>query len=438
MADIRAFRGLLYNPEKISTLEEVVAPPYDVINEERREALYARHPANVVRLILGRELEGDTGKVNKYTRARDFLSTWTREKTLLRDEKPALYLYDQSYHADGIKKVRRGFMAAVKLEAFERGIILPHEATLAKPVADRLKLFRATQCNLSPVFGLYSDKERRVDDLLKGADAMPPFAVLEGEDGTRHEMRKLTEENTVHRITALFQEKKIILADGHHRYTTALAYKREMDEKRGPNPAAPYNNVLMYLTNMYGDGLSVGPIHRIIHGVEIDRGRLKKDLEALFDVEVVNGRGPECCIKALADRLRSAAGQGISFALYFGGGESWFLQQRADVNLADTIAIDGPEELRRLDVTVAHSLLIEGALKISREDIKGQRHLIYKKDPLEAASLVDSGAAQLACLMNPTRVDQVEAIAGRGYLMPQKSTFFYPKLLTGLVMAPLS
>lgn len=437
MADIKAFRGIVYNPKKISSMEDVVAPPYDVIDEEKRETLYNQHPKNIVRLILGKDFEGDNGNANKYTRAANFISEWLAEGSLIRDDEPTIYLYHQTYMADGVPKVRKGFMAAVKLEAFEKGIILPHEATLAKPVEDRLKLFRASQCNLSPVFGLYADREGYLDNLLEKAEKGLPAVSLKEVDNSRHEMKRLTDKKTVELAAKFLRDQKVVIADGHHRYTTALAYKKEMEEKFGPDPQAPYNYVLMFLTNMYGDGISVGPIHRLIHSVEIRREDLKKTLGEAFDVEDARGATKGEIPEGLFQKLKESARLGISFVLYFGKGEYWLLKQRPGVKLAEKIKIDGPDELKLLDVSVIHSLLIEGALKITKEDVKSQKNIIYTKDVAESVRLVDRGDAKMACLMNPTRVDQVEAIAGKGFLMPQKSTFFYPKLLSGLVISPI-
>lgn len=437
MVDIKAFRGIVYNPAKIASLEDVVAPPYDVIDEEKRETLYNQHPKNIVRLILGKDFEGDNGTVNKYARASEFLSNWLKDGSLARDEKPAIYLYHQTYSSDGATKVRKGFMAAIKLEAFEKGIVLPHEATLAKPVEDRLKLFRATQCNLSPVFGLYADREEYLDNLLdKAAKGLPPVSLNEVDSST-HDMMRLTDSEIIRQVAEFMKEKKVVIADGHHRYTTALAYKKEMDEKSGADPDAPYNYVLMFLTNMYGKGISVGPIHRLIHGVEIQRGKLKSALGESFDVEEARAAQDGKIPEALFQKLKDSARLGVSFVLYFGKGEYWLLKQKPGVNLAAKIPVDGPDELKLLDVSVVHSLLIEGALKITKEDVKSQKNIIYTKDVAESVRLVDKGEADMACLMNATRVEQVEAIAGKGYLMPQKSTFFYPKLLSGLVISPI-
>ncbi len=437
MADIKAFRGVVYNPKNIASLEDVVAPPYDVINEEKREALYNKHPENIVRLILGKESEGDNQNDNKYTRAKGFLKKWMEEKSLIQDEKPAIYLYNQEYFSEGKQRIRKGYIALIKLEEFKDGIILPHEATLPKPVEDRLNLFRATQCNLSPVFGLYSDKERHLEDLLSEIEKTLLPVTLKDGDGAEHEMRKFTDTESIAQIIAFMKKKKIIIADGHHRYTTALAYKKEMEERHGKDASAPYNFVMMFLTNMYGGGISVGPIHRLVHGVDFNRDHLLESLEKLFDLEetqgIANGNMPDTFSK----KLNGAAKLGTAFGLYLGKGDYCLLKPKEGVKLSEKVLLDGPEELKLLDVSIMHSLLIEGILKISKEDVLSQKHIIYKKDANEAIKLVDDGTANMAFLMNPTRVDQVEAIAGEGYLMPQKSTFFYPKLLTGLVLSPI-
>lgn len=435
MAEIEAFRGVLYNTGKVSSLDDVVAPPYDVINDEGREKLYARHPHNIVRLILGKEFEGDDDKTNKYSRAAGFFSQWQREGALARDDAPAVYLYNQEYESEGRQKVRKGFLVRIKLEAFDKGIVLPHEATLAKPVEDRLKLFRATECNLSPVFGLYADREKELDRLLEGFERDLPAESLKDGDGAGHELRRLTDATKISRIVDFMKDRKVIIADGHHRYTTALAYKKEMEEKFGPNPKAAYNYVLMFLTNMYGDGISVGPIHRLAHGVDFTRKGLLDSLRDCFEVEEV--RGAEDVPESLARKQKDFFGRGTAFVLYFGQGDYVLLSGKEGVDLAERVPLDGPRDLKLLDVSVVHALLIEGALRISKEDLKGEKNIIYIKDTREAVRLVDAGKAKLACLMNPTRVDQVEAVAGRGYLMPQKSTFFYPKLLSGLVMNPI-
>ena len=425
MPEIIPFRGVFYNPALVH-IDEVVAPPYDVISPEQQQKLYERNPYNVVRLILGREED-------RYASAAKHLREWTERSILRRDAEPVLYALWQTFNVGNGKSVtRKGFIALCRLEEFEQRVILPHEKTLAKPREDRFRLFKATNSNFSQVFSLYSDPDHEVDSVLNGLAKSPPHSDVVFED-VQNRLWKVHDADAIGRIQRLMQSKQVLIADGHHRYETALAYRDLMrSQNPGHNGNELYNYVMMFFTNVDDDGLVIFPTHRVVHSLaSFEPESLLQKLEDIFLLRECKDR--ESLMMALS------ASPVRSFGLAVREIQSLFLLSlKPTISVADIVADEMPREVKDLDVTVLHAAILRDVLGISAEAQELKRNLTYVREPSEACEMVSSGQAQLAFLMNPTRIDEVRRAAKAGHTMPQKSTYFYPKLLSGLVLNIMS
>jgi uncharacterized protein (DUF1015 family) len=426
MAEIAPFRGILYTPQA-GAPEKLLAPPYDVISPEEREKLAALDPHNCVRLILPSG-EGDT----KYAHAADLLQAWLAEGVMRRDEQPALYRYHQTFTAEGKTTTRKGFICRIRLHRFDEGVVLPHERTLAGPKADRLKLKRATRAHLSQVFGLYSDPGRLSDAPFEAVEEGAP--ALEGKttDGVVQRLWRLTDAAAQREVTRLLADKKVYIADGHHRYETMLALREELrKETQNPRSAIEYGTI--FLANMDDPGLLVFPTHRVVHSLAgFALPTVLEKAKAFFQVTEAQVGSPEQVRAELARRGQEAP----SFAVVKGGAIA-YLTLRKDVDLARVASLKGPAVLQQLDVTLLHALVIEGILGIDRAAQEKQTNLRYVKDTGLALKEAADPSVNAVFLMNPTPVAHVKAVADAGEVMPQKSTFFYPKLASGLVLNPL-
>jgi uncharacterized protein (DUF1015 family) len=425
MAEIAAFRGILYS-KSAGPAEKLLAPPYDVISPSERAALAALDPHNCVRLILP-EGEGDS----KYAHAASELRAWLSEGILARDAEAALYRYHQTFTAEGRTATRTGFICRIRLHKFAEGVVLPHERTLAGPKADRLKLKRACRAHLSQVFGLYSDPERASDEPF--AELVKTAPLLDGTttDGVRQQLWQLTDASLQKRVADLLKDKKVYIADGHHRYETMLALRDELRAESGGNPRSSIEYGTIFLANMDDPGLLVFPTHRVVHGLpSFDRGVVLAKAREFFTVEEEGVTDAAAVRAKLAQKGKATP----SFAMVTGDRIAW-LSLRKDVDLERVDSLKGPAVLRTLDVTLLHALVIELILGIDREAQAAQTNLRYVKDTGHA--LTEAKNAQAVFVMNPTKVHEVKAVADAGEVMPQKSTFFYPKLASGLVINPL-
>ncbi|MFZ5644587.1 MAG: DUF1015 domain-containing protein [Bacillota bacterium] len=441
MATIIGIKGLRYNPEAANNLADVVTPPYDVINAEAQDRYYNKHPYNIIRLEYGKTFSGDNEENNRYTRAADDYREWLKKRILLPEESPSLYLYEQEFTVDGVRRVRTGFICAVRLEPYEKGVVLPHEETLPKHKADRLALMRTCRANFSPIFGLYSDPEISVTELLKKYSSTPDSDFTD-ENGEAHRLWVIKDPDTIERVRSLMSDKKVFIADGHHRYETALNYKQER-ENQNPDHRddAAYNYVMMTLVNLYDPGLVVLPTHRLVKSVDADRvSGLIENLTGNFTLsefqpEIKNKNIKEFLSK-LSELGNGFSGKGLhrhSFGIYLGG-KLYFATLTNEEDLASLMRPDKSPEWRGLDVSVLHSLIIEKHLGID-DDLRAKGdHITYTREEEGALEAVDRGDYQVAFFMNPTLVEEVTIVAANGEKMPQKSTFFYPKLITGLVI----
>ena len=433
MAEILPFKGIRYEEEKVGTLEVVTAPPYDVISPEEREGLYKKSDYNVIRLILGKEFPDDDGKNNRYSRAANFFQEWLREGIIREDEEPCIYVYEQEYFHKGRKKTRRGFLALLKLEDFDRGVILPHEETLSRPKEDRLNILRACRANLSPIFTLYSDPARATDKLLE--EERETLMEVEEAKGEKHRLWAITSGEKIERLRRFLKDKEIYLADGHHRYETALNFRKEMRRKSFPYTGSEaYNYLMAYLTNMDSEGLAILPAHRLVSGLgNLNMEGFKKRLGRLFEVTPF-GEG-EDNLRRLLSSLEEGNVEEHLFGMY-GARKLYLLRLRDETALHQLIEGDKSWSWKRLDITILHQVILDGSLARGKQ--LNEEKINYLTDAEEAFRLVKEGECQLAFFVNPIRVSQVRDIARAGEKMPGKATYFYPKLLTGLLMRKIS
>jgi uncharacterized protein (DUF1015 family) len=435
MAEIAPLAPLRYDLGRLpGGLASVVAPPYDVISAEERAALAAREPHNVVRLILP-DGEGDA----KYASAGALLARWREEGVLVRDAKPGFYRYDQTFLAPGSpagapKITRRGFLALVRVAPFSERIVLPHERTLSGPKEDRLKLFRATRTNLSPGFMLYRDARGELEAALGEAEELASFSTP---DGVSHVLAKVSGHDAVRAIVAGVARSTLLIADGHHRYETALRYSQEVTEANvGALARGEHRYFMTFLVNGDDPNLVVFPTHRYVHSLaSFSFDRLAEGVRTWFAVEELS-RGVDA-EQALA-ALRKAGGGGPSVVAAAADGRVAVLTLRRDVNLAahPTLGSKTPA-LRKTDVALLHSGILEQVLGITPEAQAAKTNLWYPQDGRAALAALRGGQGQVLFLMNATPVAQVRDVAEAGEVMPQKSTFFYPKVLTGLAIHTL-
>jgi uncharacterized protein (DUF1015 family) len=465
MAHIVPFRALRYDPARVS-ISQVVTQPYDKITPEMQDAYYAASPHNLVRVILGKEHASDQVRENRYSRAAQFFQDWRQQGIFLQDEEPSLYLYIQRFTVPGLgssgrrpigsgetsELERRGIIALGRIEDYSAGVVFRHEQTLAKPKADRLELLRATRAHFGQLFMLYSDPEGEIDGLLKPGHG--PDLETRDEYGVWHGVWKITDPVLVHLVRDKMREKKLVIADGHHRYETALNYRNERRKHRdavsqavnaaghantrpgieelGSELAAPHELVMMTLVNMDSPGLVILPTHRVVHGLEsFSASAFRQGASAYFSIEEVD---------ASVDAARAAvilreAGR-IGTAILAVAEDRVFLLDRPKPVPSDVFAGLSLRQ-QSLDVVQLHKCLLEGVLGISEDAVREQKNVRYIRDIGEGMAQVRGGAANVAFLMNPARMAQVRDIAFAGEVLPQKSTDFYPKLLTGLTIYAL-
>ena len=425
MIEVIPFHGLLYDTAT-HPLIEVTAPPYDVIPPALQESLYQKNPHNIVRLILGKEFSTDSEMDNRYIRASKTFRQWQEEGVLVRDSQPGFYLYSQEYEFEGGQFCRTGFFARVKTEAFSKGNILPHEFTLAKAKTDRTHLLNACHANFSPIFGLYSDPEGNIDSLLKDDGKLEPVSVID--DGSVvHRIWRLNNASVCQKISDRIRDKKIYIADGHHRYETALAFAEANQEK-----VEDCSHVMMFLTNMDSDSMSIFPIHRVAKSPQpFDRESFLQKVGEYFDIAPWSGplNGTE-----VKSRLQELGNKQITFCTYMGKDHTFILTVKDPRNVLPLLDSNEPKDMQILDVMQLHAILFRHILKIDTREIAGQQYVSYLVNSDEAMGLVDSGESDVAFFMNPTLIDQVRRLAEKGIRLPQKATFFYPKLLSGLVI----
>lgn len=443
--NIQAFRGVRYDLGVVGALADVVAPPYDVIDAAQQQALYQRHPKNIVRLILNRDEAGD-GPEAKYQRAGQLLRAWLSDGTLAVENQPMLYVYHQVFTWGGQTFTRRGFLCRVRLEPFGTGNIFPHEETHSKAKQDRLLLTTATRVNLSPVFGMYPDSDNLVQMTLDMAvSAIPPLEATD-DLGVTHRLYPLAGTEVQAKVAQLIADRAVYIADGHHRYETACNYRDARIQAGDYHPDCDY--VMMMLVGMNDPGLIVLPTHRLFRGVPaMDQADLIRSVEDRFQVSTA-GHGPEVAA-SLWEEIEVGGSQEI-LGIYTAKDDCWSrLELTAEgMTRLGEIAADHCDRWRGLGVSLLHRLLMEDCLRLSQLPTPRYVHSIDEVvDGLRRGDEVGRDATgqsgdgqpfQLAALVMPATVQHIEAVSQSGERMPAKSTYFFPKLLSGLVINPLS
>lgn len=424
MAEIIPFRGLRYNQKKIKRLEAVVTPPYDVISPERQSQFYKSNSHNFIRIILGRESKRDNQNHNRYTRARDFLLRWIKRGIVVKDDEPALYIYEQVYDFKGRRLSRLGFIGLLKLERPGKGMVFPHEKTFCKPKEDRLDLLKTVKANLCPIFSVYIDNNFKIDRLLHNYSKSKPLARLRFE-GVENRLWRISDKTFIQRIVSLMAGKNIFIADGHHRYEAARLYRRLI----GKNQGLSADRVMMYFCNLKSEGLKILPTHRVVRHIPEDA--LKKLIPLLSRYFIIQSYSSR---KELFSKLEAARGIRGVFGLYLGNARFYLLTLIA--KKVKCVARAGTRCYSRLDVVLLHDLIFDKLLGIKEEKPAGTK-LFYTRDEAEAVALVKARKYQAAFFMNAPQPSQVSAIASRLKTMPHKSTYFYPKPISGLVINQL-
>ena len=421
MADIQPFKAIYYNTEIVKDLSKVVAPPYDVINKEQQQELFKRDPNNIIRLDLNPDPD-------PYPSAAKEMQRMLKERALVQDSDPAIYPYLQTFKTqDGKTVTRRGFVSWIKLEPFEAGVVLPHEHTLSGPKMDRLKLMTATKASFSQIFSIYGDQGKVLEKEYDRAAKSKPFLEAD-QDGVNNRIYRIVDKGTVKVFQDLLARIPVYIADGHHRYETALEYQRIM---KGKNPKhtgkEAYNYIMMYFTNIFDSGLVVYPTHRILHSLGgFDSKKLMDTVKAHFDMTAKSD------VDSLASSLLSAGDH--AYGMVLPEKKYYLMKLKPGSDVLSIVKENVPAPVKRLDVTLLHDYVLTQTLGISKEAQEKKLNLNYTIDRHEVDEAVQSGKGQLGFILNSTKVEQVKEVADAGAVMPQKSTYFYPKLLSGLLL----
>ena len=437
MAQIKAFPLVKYGQNLTNELDVLITPPYDVISPEEQQAFYQSHPNNIIRLVLGKQLPEDDERSNRHTRAAETLGQWMKDGVLVRIAKPALIIYQMEFdQPDGSKKRLDGLVAVVKVDDYGPGKVLPHEKTYLGPKKDQLELLRACKANLTPIHSLFNDDGDKIYGIYSKFLKDEPDQVTIDLNKNIHRTWIIDDERAIDSIVNEFEPKSLFIADGHHRYETALAYKREMEQSDSYDSQAPYNYVMMYLTSMSHPGLTILPAHRMVKGLsDFDASRLLEKLGQYFDVEEL-----PCSTDNFAgdvEKFISAIGEhsevGGCFGLVTNGQKCFRLLKLKDFDAVANIMDQSiPTTLKRLDVTILREVIMTLGLGIDPGNSEGK--IEYSPVIMEAIQKALRGDVQASFILNPTRVDQMKEAAEKGYKMPQKSTYFYPKISSGMVL----
>jgi len=415
MLVIRPFRGIIYNQERIGDVGKVVAPPYDVISPSDQKEYYQSHPYNIIRIILGKEYPGDNDKENKYTRAGRYFREWLSSGILKRDSHTAIYVYEQEYPFKGEIRRRRGFIALMKLEEFGSGVIFPHEETFPQAKLDRLKLLRCCRVNLSPIFSLYSDPLRLVDRHL---EKTAPLFTLRDKDGVRHSLGAIRDDEVIEKIVKVMRDKRVFIADGHHRYLTALKFRDE-----GRIQSGEENFIMMYFLNTEADAVTILPVHRVLGNLGVEEvEELKGKLSDFFQMERIDftPRTEEMGRERMFKRMQESEDSFI-FGMYCGENKYYLLNLKKSYR-------------QHLEGKVNTAILDE---LIKEKILKGKGQIDFVKDEKKAVDLIKKRKYQVVFFLKPPSLRQIKEISLSGGVMPPKSSYFYPKLLSGLVMRDL-
>ncbi|GAX61808.1 hypothetical protein SCALIN_C28_0010 [Candidatus Scalindua japonica] len=445
MATVLPFKGLRYNPDKIEDISKVITPPYDVISENERDDYYKLHPNNIIRLILSKELPGDDQSNNKYTRSGESFDTWRKEEVLKEEAEPAIYIYAQEFTLSGKKYIRRGFISLVKLEDFETGEIYPHEHTLSKPKEDRMNLMKATNANLSQVFTFFEDEGSKISNFLhKVSEGDPGSGVTHDIDftdiyGVRNSLWPIKDKAIINELILQMKDRALFIADGHHRYETALFYRdfvNGSDKEQSSNGDSPSDYIMMMCVSMEDPGLQILPTHRLARNIlDLDPEKIKNALNEIFDISDL---GSDCKAETLTQKLSEDAHK-HKIAMYIGESENkLYILTLRDKKLLDPILTDEYSEWKTIDTGILHGVIFDRVLGIQARNISKSESVKYVQGIEDSVRKVNEGEFQIAFFLNPTKIGQIRDIATKRHKMPPKATYFYPKLMTGMVIRHIS
>lgn len=456
MAIVAPFRALHFNPRKLERLEDVVTPPYDIIDEKNQAAFQSRNQYNMIYLDISKSPGKGDNSEERYNSARKYFTKWQEEKVLIRDETPAIYLYYIDFTLpSGIRLTRKGLVALVGLSEYSEGTVKPHEETFATVTADRLRLMDTCQAQFSQIFSLYAEDGANIIPTLERGLPEKPLYEVRDTDGGKHSIWPIVDEEILDKVQELFRDKAVYIADGHHRYSTALQYRKQLQEKLGQLSArSPYNFSMMYLCPMEDPGLTVLPTHRlvtlpddIIPGLPT-MDELAGMMAGAFELEEIKGGAREILVAEVLARMNDRLAEGkkdqTMFGLYHAAEDRCFLLTLNEAALQNETLAARPAALRELDVVILSDLLVEDILGLHCDRCEHENLVRYFADPDEALdvavkeSIENENALPLLFLMNNTKVLQVKRVADEHLIMPHKSTYFYPKILTGLLLNKLN
>jgi len=428
MVEVKPFRGITYNKKKIDNLDDVMSPPYDIISEDLQNKLYEKNPKNFVKLILNKIEKNDNENNNRYTRARDLFHKWLGDSVLIKSDENAIYPYKIKYNENGKDKIMNGFFVLLKLDKDYKKV-KAHERTLSGPKKDRLNLMRACKSNLEPIQLLYIDKK---DEILKKIDSslLDPMIDVKDYDGFNHRLWKIEDKNIINMICEKLKDEILFIADGHHRYQTAINFSEEMKQKTGnTDENAPFNYRMVILVNMFDKGLSVLPTHRLIKIPDINLKDLVAKLGKYFKIDELEiDEFSDSVSRKIINDIKTDKGH--KFAMYIG--KKYYIFTLKNEKSMDEFAGTRSKTWRTLDVSILHKIVLEYGMGITQENLED--HVKYTRDDEEAIGFVDDNKFDLSFIMNATKIHELKAIADAGEHMPQKSTYFLPKMLSGLVM----
>jgi uncharacterized protein (DUF1015 family) len=437
MAEILPFHGIVYNTKKINNPADVMAPPYDVIPPPDQQRYHDRHACNVIRLILGQPHENDTADDNPHTRATSFFEQWLAEDTLVREERAAFYLKSIQFVHGNQQMIRYGLIASVRLEPFSKGVVLPHERTFSKVKSERLKLIKASRANFCPIFGLYPDKNGLYSRLVASTCDQVPMMEFADEQNHHHRLWRITDPTIHDTVYQAIKNESLYIADGHHRYETALNYRdwlSQTDPRFDDNH--PANFVMMYLASMQDPGLIILPAHRLLKALpETQVGEFFKAARRFFDIT------PYPYTQMNRDRVRSqivsdlAAQTGRNAMVVGGKGHTNYYLLTLKAGVMDELYGDTLDEtIRYLDVTVLTRLVLVELLGFDQARLDNADLIGYTSQACTAMQAVQTGECDMAFVLNPTSIEQVRQVAHKRLIMPRKSTYFYPKVISGIVL----
>ncbi len=435
LADVVPFRGIRYNRRKVPDLSLVISPPYDIISPVEQQSYHGKHSHNAIHLDYGLELPGDDNQNNRYTRAAETFSEWQTGKILTPDPVPAFYLCREEFRlGDGTTATRDGFIALIRLADFSEGVVLPHEETASGPKEDRLRLMQATGANLSAIFCLYADPGQTVIKSLMKASAEEPDIRIKDEADTVHSLWVVDDPAATSSISEMLSNKTLLIADGHHRYETALAYRDARRAEDGPGPEKPYDFLMVYLSDMENTGQSILPIHRFVSGIKTETmDKLEASLSEKFQVVEITGSAAERQKKMLNALAESSDGHNV-FGMYLPGQDSYHLLTGRETRpMIDAGETGRSASFRSLDTAVLDRLILGEILGISQDGPNQSAKVRFVERTEKALGELDTPGLDAVFMVNATSMEEIRSVADNGEKMPQKSTYFYPKPVTGLV-----